>query len=131
MVLVVTAEGGWIPATGERLSPTEVERLACGADLFGLVLSAEGDPLWHGRRRRLATDGQWRALIVRDGGCVVCNARPAMCEAHHVVHWDPPPRGPTDIDNLALLCRHHHHELHDRGLELWRTGDGWEMRAPP
>ncbi|MEM9203816.1 MAG: DUF222 domain-containing protein [Actinomycetota bacterium] len=131
MIIVVTDDGSWVAGSETRLAPSEVERLARGSDLYGLVLSAEGDPLWLGRRRRMASDGQWRALIVRDGGCVICGARPARCEAHHVEHWQRQQNGPTDIDNLALLCSHHHHQLHDKGLRLYRTSDGWQLRAPP
>jgi hypothetical protein len=35
-------------------------------------------------------------------------------------------RGRSSHPNAASSRR-----AHDRGLELWRTGDGWEMRAPP
>lgn len=45
-------------------------------------------------------------LAVRDGGCSFPNCdRPlAWCEAHHLRHWLH--GGPTDLANLALLCRH-------------------------
>jgi len=55
---------------GTPLHESVLERLACGADLFGLVFSQGGDPLWAGRRVRLATDAQWRALIAGNpSGC--------------------------------------------------------------
>ena len=131
-MVVFTASGAHEAETGLAIARGEAERLACVSDLFGLVLDGDGEPLWHGRRKRRATDAQLRALKVRDGGCVVCGARPSMCEAHHVVHWDGPGKGTTDVDNLALLCRHHHHRLHDQRLRLSRTADGrWELRAPP
>ncbi len=112
--------------------PAEVlERLSCGSDLFGLVFAGPGDPLWAGRTTRLATDAQWRALIARDGGCRICDAHPAKCEAHHIVAWQSPGGGPTDIDNLILLCRHHHHLVHDLGLRLVRADDGaWRLEPP-
>jgi hypothetical protein len=49
---------------------------------------------------------------VRDGGCVHpgCQRTAAFCDAHHVRHWAH--GGPTDLDNLVLLCRHHHRTLH-------------------
>lgn len=131
MIVVVTTEGGFPAADGQQLPAAEIERLACGSDLHGLVLSAAGEPLWLGRRRRLASDAQWRALIVRDGGCVVCGARPAQCEAHHIEFWEGPQRGRTDLDNLALVCGHHHHLIHDAGHRLCRSDDGWDLRAPP
>lgn len=131
-MVVLAVDGAHDAESGLAVARAEAERLACVSDLFGLVLDASGEPLWHGRRKRRATDAQLRALKVRDGGCVICSARPAMCEAHHVVHWDGPGKGGTDIDNLALLCRYHHHRLHDDRLTLCRTPDGrWEMRGPP
>ena len=54
------------------LPETVLERYACGAMLGGTVFNQRGEVLWHGRGRRLASPAQWAALIVRDGGCVLC-----------------------------------------------------------
>ncbi len=113
---------------GTPVPQSTLERLGCGSDLFGMLFSGDGEPLWHGDRVRLATDAQWRALIGRDGGCAICNASPSRCEAHHIV-----PRqtgGGTDITNLVLLCRHHHHLVHDNSHRIHPTDDGWELRPP-
>ena len=105
-----------------------LERLACDAVLYGVVFSGDGDPLWHGHGVRTATPAQKRALIAECGGCAVCAAHPDFCEAHHIIPWAPPARGPTDIDNLILLCVHHHHQLHELGLVLVESADGrWQM----
>jgi hypothetical protein len=32
--------------------------------------------------------------------------------------------GPTDLDNLALLCRAHHRAVHEGGWQLTRGPDG-------
>ena len=120
-----------IPGVGP-IPQAELERLACGAHLFGLLFSGEGEPLWHGRGERAATDAQRRALVARDGGCVLCAAEPAWCEAHHIVPWAKPTEGPTDIDNLALLCSACHHRLHDRKRVLTRSTDGsWGTEPDP
>lgn len=135
LLLMVAADDGVVTgghlADGRPLPVSVVERLACGSDLFAVVLSQDGDPLWLGRRARLATDGQWRGLVARDGGCRICGADPSKCEAHHIVAWQPPGNGPTDITNLILLCSHHHHLVHDLGWQLVGSGDaGWELRPP-
>ena len=96
------------------------ERLACGADIYGALFDGPGSPLWHGRRVRTVTDAQWRALVARDRRCVLCDLGPQWCEAHHVIPWQKPTRGPTDIDNLALLCFRCHGELHDTSAPLRR-----------
>ncbi|MEQ8841328.1 MAG: DUF222 domain-containing protein [Acidimicrobiales bacterium] len=131
MLVIAHADGtAEIPGTGP-IPATELAKLACSADLYGLVLDTNGQPLWHGTRVRLADDNQWRALIARDKGCVICGAHPSRCEAHHVDFYGPPINGPTDVDNLALLCRHEHHLVHDQGHELRRRCDGsWELRPP-
>lgn len=94
-------------------------------------------PLYVGRAARIVTASQWKALVLRDGHCVVrgCRRRPANCQAHHVRHWLD--GGGTDLDNLVLLCHQHHHEHHDRGRDLqhrdgrWLTHTGWGAHAPP
>lgn len=129
MTLIVHADGSAeIPSVGP-LPRSEVERLACISDLYGAVFSADGQPLWLGDAVRLATDDQWRALIARDGGCIGCDADPSRCEAHHV-QWVRD-GGPTDIDNLVLVCRHHHHLIHDKGWGLIRDRDSRWTLAPP
>jgi hypothetical protein len=69
---------------------------------------APTQPLEVGRTTRVVQPAQRTALAVRDGGCVFPNCdRPlSWCEAHHLWHWLD--GGPTDLDNLALLCRTHH-----------------------
>ena len=139
--LLVVAESGVIDGTdpdgrceipGVGPIPTaELERLACNADIFGLVFSGDGQPLWHGRRHRTATNDQFRALVARDGGCIGCGLAPQFCEAHHIIPWAPPTRGPTDIDKLVLICRHEHHLIHDHGWKVVRGPDARFRLEPP
>ena len=60
----------------------------------------------------------------RDGGCTFpgCDRPPGWTQAHHVIHWIKD--GPTDIDNLALLCHFHHHRIHEGGFGATRGPDG-------
>jgi len=37
------------------------------------------------------------------------------------VHWIH--GGPTDLDNLVLLCRRHHRMVHEGGWQLIQTDD--------
>ena len=71
------------------------------------------------------------ALAARDWGCAVCGAANSFCQAHHVIHWEN--GGPTDIDNLALLCSDcHHKQIHERGAQLIRGPDGtFHLEHPP
>ena len=119
-----------IPGTGP-IPRSELERLACEAELFGALFSRNGLPLWHGRRTRTVTPQQWRTLIARDRGCVLCAAGPSHCHAHHIIPWTAPAKGPTDIDNLVLVCNRHHHHIHQHHLTLTRDPNGqWATHTP-
>ena len=86
-------------------------------------------PLWAGRAIRGCTDTQWRALLVRDGECVLTGADPTHCEAHHLLPYEAPGKGRTDITNLAMVSVTVHHWLHDSKLTLYQESDGtWATR---
>ena len=86
--------------------------LACDCTVTRILLDENGVPLDCGKEARTATVPQRRALAVRDGRCAFpgCGTPPGWCDAHHIVHWND--GGPTDLDNLILLCGHHHRTLH-------------------
>ena len=92
---------------------------------------APTQPLELGRSTRVVSPAQRAALVVRDRGCVVpgCDRPPAWCEGHHLVHWLD--GGPTDLDNLALVCRAHHRAVHEGGWRLGRGPDGRFTAVPP
>ena len=99
------------------------------SDLYAAVRSASGGIVKFGRSRRLASPLQRLAVIVRDRRCVIdgCDCRPERCEVHHVVEVEH--GGLTDVDELALLCKPHHHHLHLHGLKLVRDGPKWIVVA--
>jgi len=115
---------------GTPLPQATLERIACGADLIGMIYGADGSVLWQGRRVRTATDDQWLALVARDGGCAICSADPAYCEAHHIDPWAPPTNGRTDIDRMALVCTSDHHLIHEQGYTLARVEGSWQLIRP-
>lgn len=98
--------------TGARLSATAVRRLACDAHILPAVLGTDGQVLDVGRAHRLVTPAIWAALVLRDRHCAFlgCTRMPLACDAHHIVHWAD--GGDTSLDNLILLCRHHHTLTH-------------------
>jgi hypothetical protein len=105
-------------------------RLACDAAIERIVRRGVSEVLDLGRRTRLPTAAQHRALARRDGGCrfAGCDAPHWWCDAHHIVHWTA--GGPTDLDNLVLLCRRHHVLCHEGRWRLIRE-QGGEIRAVP
>ena len=115
---------------GTPLAPSELLRLALDADILPALFDTKGQPLWLGHKYRHATTAQRIALAVRDKGCAVCGASNSFCQAHHVIHWEN--GGPTDIDNLCLLCSDcHHKQIHELGAQLTRGPDGKLSLEPP
>ncbi|MGY1711735.1 DUF222 domain-containing protein [Geodermatophilus sp. SYSU D00758] len=115
---------------GPALSPARVRRMPCQATVVGMV-HAGPEVLACGRRRRLATRGQRRALLRRDGGC----ARPGCDEtrierlhAHHLRHWIF--GGRTDLPNLVLLCDADHGLAHDLDLTMTRRDGRLVVTTP-
>jgi uncharacterized protein DUF222/HNH endonuclease len=107
-------------------------RLRAALALLPPVLGgAPTQPLEVGRTSRVVQPAQRIALAVRDGGCVFpgCERPLAWCEAHHLRHWLH--GGPTDLANLALLCRAHHRAVHEGGWRLVRRPDGRLTATPP
>jgi hypothetical protein len=99
-------------ATGRRLSRATVERLLCDCDVNRVVMDGPSEVLDLGRSTRTPSDKQFKALIVRDGHCQAkgCNVPWQLCQPHHINWWTH--NGPTDLNNLQLLCRHHHRQAH-------------------
>jgi hypothetical protein len=81
---------------------------------------APSQPLDVGRATRVISPAQRAALAVRDRGCVYPNCdRPlAWCDAHHL--WHRIDDGPTNLENLAMVCRAHHRTVHEGGWPLTR-----------
>jgi hypothetical protein len=92
---------------------------------------ASTQPLEVGRATRVVAPAQRTALTVRDGGCrfLSCDRPVAWCDAHHLRHWLH--GGPTDLGNLALLCRGHHHAVHEGGWRRHRHPDATLTATPP
>jgi hypothetical protein len=117
---------GWPPELDRAgpLTPGAFDRYTCDARFRRLVLDPAGIPLDLGRATRCVPPSLRKFVALRDGGCRYpdCPRPSAYCEAHHVVHWRH--GGATSADNLALLCRYHHHLVHDRGHDLKLLPDG-------
>jgi len=127
-------------ATGDRLSTSEVRRLACSHGILPRVLDGKSRILDQGRTKRVFTSAQRMALADRDLGCTfpACDRPPAWTEAHHLDHWARDD-GPTSLDNAALLCARHHHWIHSNNIDgrvvdnrvqfqlngIWQTNHRW------
>ncbi len=102
------------------IAPETAQRIACDATFVAITRGEGGAVLAHGRRRRLVSAAQRRALMVRDGVCRFPGCRRTThLEAHHVRSWSA--GGKTDLDNLVLLCRLHHVAVHEAGFAITPT----------
>jgi hypothetical protein len=109
------ADDGGIAVANET-----ARRIACDSKLQVLV-DGKCVPINLGRRSRTVPDRLFRLLKERDRHCRAPGcARTRGLHAHHVVHWID--GGPTDLDNLVLLCGRHHTMLHEYG---------WRIRGKP
>jgi len=108
---------------GQGLALDTVRRITCDSSLLRITEDDVGNPLDIGRKTRAVPPALRRALQARDGGCRFpgCNLH-RFVDAHHIRHWAD--GGDTSIDNLALLCRHHHRLVHEDGFGVERTADG-------
>jgi hypothetical protein len=102
--------------------PIEVaRRLACDARLE-VVPEGPSGRLGVGRVRRQVPAWLGRQLRRRDRGCRFPGcSRTHHLQAHHVKHWAE--GGPTDTDNLVLVCGRHHRLVHERGWSITGTPD--------
>jgi hypothetical protein len=124
------------PGDAGHHHPGGEARLAAHLQMAATMLpptlgGAPSQPLEVGRTTRVVSAAQRHALVVRDRGCAFpgCERPPGWCEAHHLVHWLH--GGPTDLPNLALLCRAHHRAVHEGGWRLHRDPDGQLTATPP
>lgn len=108
---------------GPAICNETARRIACDASLLPVTHGKDG-ALDIGRKSRTVPAAMRRALDLRDGG----RCRFPGCEnsrwvdAHHIVHWAR--GGHTKLDNLILLCGHHHRLVHEGGFSVTRAANG-------
>jgi hypothetical protein len=97
---------------GPLLSDADRQYLTCDAT-WEAWFERNGQPIGAGRATRTISRRLRRALEHRHPTCAVpgCGATRGL-HAHHIRHWED--GGETELDNLVLLCPHHH-RLHHRG----------------
>ncbi|WP_281368931.1 HNH endonuclease signature motif containing protein [Nocardioides ungokensis] len=95
--------------------------MACDADLIPIALGTQAR-CWTSAApadchpRDLAGPGLPRRHCAFPG----CTRPPVMGHAHHIVHWAD--HGETSLENLVLLCGHHHRTIHHTP---------WQVRLNP
>lgn len=97
---------------GYGLHPSTLERLSCDCRLQPVATGVDGN-MGIGMTSRVIPRWLRRKLMKRDGGRC---AFPGCCKTerlspHHMQHWIR--LGPTDEENLAMLCPEHHVLMHE------------------
>ncbi|WP_165492083.1 DUF222 domain-containing protein [Egibacter rhizosphaerae] len=122
------AQPSRLDGAGEISSET-AQLICCDAE-FAAVTTRNGEVLDAGRTRRQPTGRQRDAVIARDQACIGCGARLALCQLHHVAWWYRD-RGPTNVDNLVVVCFECHWHIHHHGWEVSRRPGGTYTLARP
>jgi hypothetical protein len=104
-------EGGGI------VHPEVASRLCCDAIVQTVLHGEGGHTVGLGRGSRNVSEWLYRQLRLRDGGCTFpgCHHK-RYVHAHHIWWWEW--GGPTELDNLVLVCNFHHKLVHEGG---WRV----------
>ena len=110
---------------GPSVSAETSKRVQCDCSTCTIEEDEFGEPLNIGRRSRTIPPPMRRALKARDGGCRFpgCTNH-KFVDGHHIIHWAD--GGETSLDNLVLLCRYHHHLVHEGGFAC-KKGKGGEV----
>ncbi len=117
----------------DGIGPIDAEsarRIACDARVIPVVLGSRSEPLDLGRASYTVSTALRRALVLRDGGCAFpgCDRTYRWCHSHHIRHWADD--GPTEPDNLVLLCGRHHRLIHHSEWECAIVDGRAEFRPP-
>jgi Domain of unknown function (DUF222)/HNH endonuclease len=108
---------------GGLISSDTVRRLACDATVIVALDDDLGHTMYEGRARRFPTGSQRREVMRRDRHCRFPGcANVTFTNVHHIKPWGS--GGRTDLENLVLMCQHHHYRLHSSGWSM--TGNANE-----
>jgi hypothetical protein len=86
--------------------------IACDCSVTRIVFGPDSEVLDVGRKTRVWTAAQRRAIIARDRHCQGpgCRAKPRHCDIHHTDPWAD--GGTTSVDKGKLFCRPCHIQEH-------------------
>lgn len=97
---------------GDIVDVDTLRTVACDASVTRIILGADSEILDIGRKTRVWTIAQRRAITARDRHCQGsgCRAKPRHCDIHHETHWAD--GGTTTVDKGKLYCRPCHIREH-------------------
>ena len=112
---------------GTPLTPAQLQLMMCDSQISRVVFKSKSQVLDIGRKDQICTSAQARAIIARDRTCRFpgCNQTYATSQIHHVQYWEH--GGLTNLDNLVMLCWHHHKKIHEEHIAIKRYEHGWQF----
>jgi Domain of unknown function (DUF222) len=123
---------------GPQIAAAVAGKLACGARIQVMSHGPGGEIVGVGRMRRTPSPWLRRHVKHRDKGCVFPGcSRTLFLRPHHIAFWGR--GGPTDADNLVMLCSAHHALVHEGGWSIsgrpsgrlrFMKPDGSEFASP-
>jgi len=114
---------------GAAISPATLQMIACNATISAMLHDADGNVLNVGRRTRKLSAALRRAVRERDRHrCRYPGCESRRVDAHHIRYWSN--GGETKLGNLISLCKAHHHLVHDQGIIIAATSDGFTFQLP-
>ena len=104
--------------SGMPIATETLRRLLCDS-VIEPILEREGRTVEAAKKLRHPPSWMRRQLVHRDEGCRFPGCtRIRGLHAHHIDHFP----GPTEPENLVMLCRAHHRAVHE---------GGWSIRGDP
>lgn len=105
---------------GQIIDIDTLRMIACDCSIARIVLGPQSEILDVGRKTRVWSPAQRRAIVARDGHCQGkgCRAEPEHCDIHHTLHWAD--GGETTVDAGKLYCRPCHTQEHAKDRQRRR-----------
>ena len=97
---------------GQIIDVDTLRMVACDCSVTRIIFGPEGEVLDVGRKTRVWSPAQRRAITARDRHCQGpgCRAKPEHCDIHHTTHWAD--GGTTTVESGKLYCRPCHTTEH-------------------
>jgi hypothetical protein len=113
------------------MTARDLRRILCDARILPAVMGGDSKPLDVAVPAYVVPAHIRRGLVLRDKGCAfpACEKPASACDSHHVRQWLGG-TGPTQLDNLALLCSEHHRLVHNSQWEI-KMVEGLPQFIPP
>ncbi len=99
---------------GNVIDVDTLRAISCDCSVSRIVLGPDSEVVDVGRKTRVWTAAQRRAIYARDRHCQAdgCRTRARHCDIHHMDHWAD--GGSTTVELGILYCRFHHVLEHSR-----------------